>query len=226
MSPTFDLTKFNIKKFDEILERGLSSGLGTPEDKVCIEAAICMTLGLPHGDDPGCVSRAIRAFKISLNDKTWSSPRARAAGLRDLGIAQLGSKGIIADTDFVTRFQEKAIRIFIPAVFREFFPENKICLEAALRCETEASIDAVEAAASAADSIADKSATRYFARVAFDASKRIAQASIVFPEEAADAFTRIAAYLAEDKYLILLANLALEVLRELKSPGVTLLEKQ
>jgi hypothetical protein len=61
----FDVTKFDVTKFDTILARGLSHGLGKPGEQVCIEAAICETLGLSHGDDPQCVSDAVRALGLA-----------------------------------------------------------------------------------------------------------------------------------------------------------------
>ena len=40
----------------EIVDAGLIKGLGVAEPgKMCVEAAICYALGLPHGDNPGCV---------------------------------------------------------------------------------------------------------------------------------------------------------------------------
>jgi hypothetical protein len=231
MESKFDLTKFDIKKFDEILARGLSQGLGNPEGKVCIEAAICMTLGLPHGDDPGCVSSAVRSFKISLNDRLWSSPKARAIGLRDLGIAQLGSRDTVSDTKFTIRLAKKTIRTLIPTLFREIFPENKSCLDAALRCEIKGTSAAAYAAADAASvaSFAAHVAAAYAA--AYAAAHAVADAAAY---AGAASVADSAAYAAEavnadrstktgDKYLILVANLALEVLRELNSPGVALL---
>ena len=172
----FKLEEFSVEKFDSILSKGLSHGLGNPDSQVCIEAAICQTLGLPHGDDPGCVSVAVRYFKIKLNDSEWSSPAARAKGLRDLGIAQLGSKGVVDDYEFSKLVAEKTIRILVPKIFRLVFSDNEICLAAALRCEQEGT----EAAANAA-------------------------------------------YDARDEYLTLMAIIALDVLRELKSPGIALL---
>src|SRR6266702_1211962 len=71
---TFDVSTFNVKEFDRILSCGLSNGLGIRGSQVCIEAAICQVLGLPHGDDPGCVADSVRRFKIALNDASWSSP--------------------------------------------------------------------------------------------------------------------------------------------------------
>jgi hypothetical protein len=181
---TFDVSKFDVSKFDSILARGLSNGLGKQGGQVCIEAAICETLGLSHGDDPKCVAESVRAYKIRLNDAAWSSPKARANGLRDLGIAQLGSKGVIDDLKFSQAIAEKTIRVIIPKLFREVFPMDENCLGAALRCEVEGTGAAARAAWAAAEA---------------------------------------AAWAANDSYLILSANLALEVLRDMKSPGIRLL---
>lgn len=152
---------FNVAKFDEILARGLSNGLGKQGEQVCIEAAICETLGLPHGDDPGCVGAAVRAFKISLNDSNWSSSLARAQGMRDLGLAQLGSKGLVDDVEFVTKLSEKLIRVLIPKLFRQIFPENEACLDAADRCEQEGTKDAAANAANAAINAAAYGPTKW-----------------------------------------------------------------
>lgn len=35
----------------EVVDAGLVSGVGSPEPgKMCVEAAVCYALGLPHGD--------------------------------------------------------------------------------------------------------------------------------------------------------------------------------
>ena len=101
---TFKIKDFDVKKFDSILAAGLSKGLGSRGSQVCIEAAICQVLDLPHSDDPGCVAASVRSFKIRLNDSNWSSSKARAAGLRDLGLAQLGSLGVVDDFEFIKLF--------------------------------------------------------------------------------------------------------------------------
>jgi hypothetical protein len=171
---TFDVKTFDVAKFDHILARGLSQGLGLRGSQVCIEAAICEALNLPHNDDPKCVAASVRTFKITLNDSSmWPSPAARAAGLRDLGLAQLGSLGVISNITFTSRIVEKTIRVLIPTLFREMFPSQPDCLAAAKRCEDEGTADAAANAAA--------------------------------------------------KYLCLSARLALEVLRDLGSPGISLL---
>ena len=157
----FNLKSFDIAKYDSILSRGLSKGMGKPGKQVCIEAAICETLGLPHGDDPQCVAESVRRFKIRLNDSDWSSPAARAQGLRDLGLAQLGSLGVVDDEEFAKRIAEKTIRVLLPKLFREVFPENQECLAAALKCEQEGTKEAARkarAAAAAASYAADAAA--------------------------------------------------------------------
>lgn len=160
-----------IPKFDSILERGLCIGVGSPSGQMCIEAAITQAMGLPFSDEPECVTEAVHQFKIRLNDsRQWVSPESRAKALRSLGIAQIGSKGIVSDVEFTKRLSEKIIRKLLPQLFREIFPANEKLLAVALRCEQEGT----DSAAYSADS---------------------------------------------EKYLILVADLALEVLKELKSPG-------
>ena len=114
----FRVEDFDVKQFDSILSRGLSGGLGRRDSQMCIETAICTVLNLPHGDDPKCVSNAVRLFKISLNDAPWSSPKARAKGLRNLGLAQLGSLGVVDDVEFVVRLSKKIISSLLPKLFR------------------------------------------------------------------------------------------------------------
>ena len=77
----FDPATFDTAKFNELCDRGLSSGQGSREGQMCIEAVICATMGLPHGDDPGCVAASVRSFKIRLND----SASLALEVLRDLG---------------------------------------------------------------------------------------------------------------------------------------------
>jgi hypothetical protein len=79
----------------EVVDKGLVRGLGRPTPgEMCVEAAVCFALGLPHNDNPPCVGREVRWCKIALNDKPWSSPNARAKGMRAVAIAQLGSNTI------------------------------------------------------------------------------------------------------------------------------------
>jgi hypothetical protein len=249
----FNVNTFDVTKYDSILQLGLSHGMGEQGGQMCIEAAICYTLGLPHSDDPRCVAKSVRAFKIRLNDKKWSSPQARAKGLRDLGLAQLGSLGIVNDKEFVTKLAEKTIRILIPKLFRSLPNSTEAMLATADRCELEGAdaaiyaVDAAADAAAAADADAADAAiyaadaiyaaaiyanTAYAAAIyanaaAVDAAAAAANAAAnaAYANAAANA-AAAAAYAnaaKTDEYLILSANLALEILKELKSPGCELL---
>lgn len=208
-----------IRKFDRILARGLSRGLGDRDGQMCIEAALSAALGLPHGDHPACVAPIVRDYKISLNDKSWSSPRARARGLRDLGIAQIGSAGIDQHR-FVTRLTEQTIRVLIPTLFRELFPRDTVLLAAALRCEQEGTAKAAYDAAEAVSYYAYAYAYAYdasdaaLAAAARDAA--IAVKAAVFAEAAVVCRSPAA---TPDRYLRLSASICLDVLRELKCPG-------
>src|SRR3990167_7870353 len=107
-----------IPKFDAILARGLCEGVGSREGQMCIEAAICAALDLPHGDNPSCVEPTIRSYKISLNDKKWTSAEARAKGLRNLGIAQIGSNGVVDGREFKKRLAKRTIQVLLPEMVR------------------------------------------------------------------------------------------------------------
>jgi len=249
---TFDVKGFDVAEYDRILDAGLSKGMGQRGQQVCIEAAICQVLGLSHSDDPGCVAASVRSFKIELNDGPWPSPDARAKGLHDLGLAQLGSLGVVNDVEFSKRMAEKTIRTLLPKLFREVFPGNKACLAAADRCEQEGTQQAAWSARSAAKSAesaawsarsAAKSAksaesAAWSARSAAWSAKSAESAawsarSAAKSAESAAWSARSAAKSAESAawsacsatpYLNLSAQLALETLRELRSPGVALLE--
>ena len=91
---TIEITEAHARKVLEVVDAGLVSGVGNPiPGQMCVEAAVCYALGLPHGDDPKCVSPALRSLKIRLNDSGWSSDEARAKGLRRLAVAQLYGAG-------------------------------------------------------------------------------------------------------------------------------------
>jgi hypothetical protein len=225
----FDVQTFDVAKFDAVLARGLSSGVGERDGQMCIEAAICAVLDLPHGDEPGCVAPAVRSFKIALNDGPWSSPKARADGLRDLGLAQLGSLGVVDDRDFARLMADKTIRVLIPRLFREVFPSNAACLAAADTCEAEGTENAAAAAWAAAreaawEAAAAAAAWAAAARAAAAAAWEAARAAAWEAAAAARAARAAARAANEDAYLIVSAQLALEVLRELKSPGCALLD--
>src|ERR1700732_3111062 len=106
------ITKTIAKKVLSVVDAGLVSGLGSPvPGQMCVEAAVCFALGLPHGDKPACVAPSLRLLKIRLNDSRWSSPSARAKGLRRLALAQLGSAGALDEKEFVKRVVKFVIQV-------------------------------------------------------------------------------------------------------------------
>ena len=110
-----EITRELAAKVLETVDAGLAAGVGEPiPGQMCVEAAVCYAMGLPHGDQPSCVSPAVRAFKIVLNDAEWSSPLARAKGMRRLAIAQLGSAGVLYDVEFANRLAVWANYVVVP----------------------------------------------------------------------------------------------------------------
>jgi hypothetical protein len=104
-----------ITKIDEGLSHGLTSGLGKPiPGQMCVEALICNVLGEPHNDKPSCVDPILNQVKIQLNDFNWSSNQARAKGLRNLAILQLGTKDNFNKTEFSDKLVTFTCTDFMP----------------------------------------------------------------------------------------------------------------
>ncbi len=212
-----------MTKYNEILSRGLCNGIGSPDSQMCIEAAVCNALGLPHDDDPKCVTDAVRRYKIRLNDVGWSSVTARANGLRKLGIAQLGSLGVVNNADFEDRLTTLHTKILVPKILRSAFPNNEACLDAAKECETNPDFVSIDLAYKSCQSNAKKYHTYeesyaawsvYFVKSAYSVATYVANAAYNATES-----------VGTDEYLILSADLALQVLQELGSPGCQLLKE-
>lgn len=153
-----EITREIAIKVRDTVDAGLVKGVGVQiPGRMCVEAAVCYAMGLPHSDKPPCVSPAIRRLKIQLNDSAWSSDKVRGAGMRRLAIAQLGSAGVVDEMDFVRRVVEMTIRRFIPIALRAAalihpVAEHKIALEkAASRCEQAVTLNDCAAAARAAE---------------------------------------------------------------------------
>ena len=212
-----EITQKHVDKIHELLDHGLVTGMGKPEPgKMCVEAAICYSLGLPHGDDPQCVMQAIRRMKIRLNDSNrWVSNKSRAEGLRRLAIAQLGSNGM-DEREFVRRVVEMTIRTVVPPCLRRLAKHVKDpsrLLAAALRCEQEPTKASAEEARSDADAAAAAAA-------AADA----AAAAAAYADAAAAAYADADA--AAEKILVEYAENVVQILIEMKAPGCMWLEVQ
>lgn len=114
-----DISLGTVMKLLKTVDAGLCPGVGIPTPgQMCVQAAVCYALGLPHGDDPECVGWAVRVLIISLNDGDWSSNKARAKGLRKLTVAQLGSNALDQD-QFVKLFALKTVQRLCPPLFEE-----------------------------------------------------------------------------------------------------------
>lgn len=108
-------TKQIAENILKLMSCGLPKGLGSPRPgKMCVEALVCYATGDEHSDRPECVSESVSTFKIAINDLHWSSPTARANGLRELAIAQLGSRSKGCDKNFY-----KAVNLTIRKEFKQ-----------------------------------------------------------------------------------------------------------
>lgn len=216
-----------IARFDAILSRGLSEGLGNRHQQMCVEAAICAALNEPHGDNPTCVELAVRTFKIALNDCDWSSPIARAKGLRDVGIGQLGSKGVVDGQVFAKRVADRTIRELIPTLIRECCADNEEAMKVARTCEHNGTVKSI---LPLFDILGP---THYFvARAVNSAADALVHSVHASQFESSLRYAVWAAQLAEhtntirnNSYLLLSASFALDTLKELKSPGCEWLDK-
>lgn len=221
-----EITREIAAKVLEIVDAGLVRGRGEPiAGQMCVEAAVCFAMGLPHGDDPVCVSPVLRGFKIQLNDRDWSSNRSRAVGLRRLALIQLGSNGHLDDADLLFRLEKLAIKKFVPVALRAAASYNskypETLLAAATRCEVEGTRAAARAAADAAagDVAADACVAALFASMSLAAGAAAYAAGAV-----AAAYTRTAAAAAYDKTLAEFAEDVVQLLIEMKAPGAQWLD--
>ncbi len=234
-----NINKALARKVLKIVDAGLVSGMGKAEPgKMCVEAAVNYAMGAPHGDQPACVAPALRRLKIALNDKGWSTPAARAKGLRRLAIAQLGSAGVLDEKEFSRRIARLAIQTCVPQALRaaaRLFKGDKKdkLLNAADLCERDPTIEnaraarsaayAAHAAANAANAAYAASYAAYAASNAADAAAHAAAAYAAAAYAAADAAAHaadayVAAY-ARDTSLAAFAEDVVQILIDMKAPG-------
>lgn len=99
-----EITESIARRVLEVVDAGLSQGKGQPvPGNMCVEAAVCYAMGLPHSDEPPCVHPALRTMKIILNDGSWGEKHCRAKAMRRLAVLQLGSIDSFNVIDFVSR---------------------------------------------------------------------------------------------------------------------------
>lgn len=115
MQPSHGITKAVAAKVLEVIDAGLSHGLGEPiPGKMCVEAAVSFAMGEEFSDGPTCVEEFVRQLKISLNDyRGWKSSASRAAGLRRVAIAQLGSIGVVKYEAFRESLKQELFKTLI-----------------------------------------------------------------------------------------------------------------
>ena len=228
-------------KVYEYVNAGLVSGLGNAvPGQMCIEAAICLAMGEPHGDTPSCVGEQDRALSIPLNDAKWSSDKARADGMRRLAIAQLGSRDLskAQQTEWLRLVIEGVIRKIVPLALRAAAPlqkePHKSALEqAAVNCEqshNRTAADAARDAAYAAAYAAAAAAYAYGADAAYAAAYAYAAYAAAAAYGADAAAAARAARAAADAYaaardepLRMLADIAVDAYAAVGAPGYQLL---
>lgn len=224
-----DISLATVLKLLKTVDAGLCPGVGVPvPGRMCAVAAVCYTLGIPHGDEPSCVGWAVRKAMISLNDSDWASNAARAKGLRKLTVAQLGSDQLDQDR-FAELVALKVIQKLCPLLFAELAKltqtdedrkamesSGRACAEATSLQEAVLILARARASASVRDSALDLALNRaldlYIARTFADGSALVLPTSL-------DLARAIGIAIALDKALTMLADICLEVLVEMESPG-------
>lgn len=156
------MTREIAQKVVETVDKGLSSGLGKPiPGQMCVEAAVCYAMGMPHDDTPNCVGPAVRMLKIQLNDANWSSNGARAKGMRRVAVAQLGSDQIDQKA-FAQEVTLQVTRQLLPIALQaaaSWVPAHAAALKrSALACEALVCFADVRKAAVRAQRIAEAAA--------------------------------------------------------------------
>src|SRR6185437_5313099 len=215
MEQQMEINRQIAAKVLETVDAGLCSGVGIPvPGQMCVEAAVCYALGQEHGDEPVCVSPALREFKIGLNDSQWSSNATRAKGMRRLALVQLGTAGTLDDVEFSKQLAEMAIRVVVPIALRA---TGIATLEAyALRCEQEGTEEAASYAASAASYAASAAGA---ARAASYAAGAARAASDAARAARAASYAAGAARAAGDAVLSKVAEAVVQILIGLGAAG-------
>ncbi|MGI0012904.1 MAG: hypothetical protein ACREBU_05605, partial [Nitrososphaera sp.] len=185
------LSKDIARKVLQIVDAGLVRGLGTRKPgHMCVEAAVCYAFDLPHGDNPPCVGKAVRAYKIRLNDSHWSSDAERAKGMRRVAIAQLGSDKIGQEA-FQQELAIGTVKRILPIALRaaaKKISAHAVALEdAAVMCEAVTEFAQCYATAKKAFAVAAAAATAAYAADAADAYAANAAAAAATAAYAADA---------------------------------------
>lgn len=236
---TFVLTQEVVSRVLATVDKGLSNGLGQPTPgNMCVEAAVCYALGLPHGDDPPCVDEVIRAFKIKLNDSDWGSNKSRAKGMRRLAVLQLGTKDNFDRVYFAEQLALKTIKVILPIALSKAGLDDhaKTCANVLTLSQAQDAAYYAARAAGAAEVYVRTARTATAADYAFFAARaasaaRAADYSAYTARTAAEASARTARTAAataargaaRDKILSVASKIAEDILIDMKVPAVSFL---
>jgi hypothetical protein len=207
----------------------LGAGGGKDQD-VCVMQAIARAVGLNPNNDQveECVGSAVGAFNRKLNDCSWSSDQSRAEGMKQLGVASIGSNQL-DQMEFGKLMFLRGTQKLLPLVFREIAKIKTGDYQATLNkhadlCEKVTTFK--EAQKACKDASADADADAYASASAYaDAS---ASADAYADADAyASAYAYAYAYAdfknaklgEKDRLLLLTAQVGVDCLKELKSPG-------
>jgi len=207
------ITKKLVNKIHSLLDKGVTSGLSKnlkPGD-MCLEQAVCYALGEDViRYNPSCVGKEVRGFTIYLNDANWSSDSTRAEGMRGLAIAQLGSNSL-NQKEFREKLSFAVLTKLLPSMFRDLGEEK-----------WEKEIKSLEGANNL------KEAKKTVSKAAYVDAHVVSSATLYASHAVNTASYDSSAYTARyaakatntgDKYLKMAAYLAVEVLKDMKSPG-------
>jgi hypothetical protein len=226
-----EITQEIAQKVLNTVNAGLVYGLGNPiPGQMCVEAAVCYAMGLPHSANPPCVSPALRDLKIVLNDSNWSSNLARTNGLRKLALLQLGTDGVLDEVEFAKKLSLLVINNYLPPILRKvnLSQEADACEQAK---DLVTARNAARAAAYAVDSANAARAAAYDA--GDDAGDTTCSAVSVISDDAVSAIDdedavayavyvirNISNITKDDKTLLSFAKDVAEILIDMKVPGV------
>ena len=119
---------YNEKTAKEIIRLcsfGLIGDNGKPkEGSMCIENVVSYALGEKFSDAPSCVGSEIQMAKVALNDCLWTSNKARAKGMVKLGIAQLGSNTVCQEA-FKQLLKLKSTQKLLPFLIQKHYDSLK-----------------------------------------------------------------------------------------------------
>ena len=244
LSPPPAVDEALARRVLEVVSHGLSIGKGKPvKGMMCVEAAVCYAMDLPHSDRPPCVGGAVRAFKVALNDSgAWKSKLSRAEGMKALSIAQLGSDAL-DQVAFARKMNEKMVKALFPFLLKEVASElsggpQALLEAAAFFCEEQAVENWLSAAQKAVTTAKDDwkivrdkymtaSVQNLFYRISSledsllftpAISKMLENGDIISVVQEVAVVARMDSSGSEAP-LRFSANIALEVLKEMKSPG-------